>query len=77
MSCPFSIGDTLVFTPSARTRGLYQNIEAFGMEVGKIYVVREIRDDQYIYADNGAGGWPWNEFSAPDTQHQHSSTSGQ
>jgi len=67
----------VVFTPSARTRGLYQNIEAFGMEAGMVYVVREIREDMYVYTDNGAGGWPWSEFSAQDAQHPHSSTGGQ
>jgi len=68
MPCPFSIGEPVVFTPSARTRGLYQDIERFGMDEGKTYVVREIRDDMYIYTDNGAGGWPWTEFSAHDSQ---------
>ncbi len=76
MSCPFSIGQSVVFTPSPRTSGLYQVIEMFGMEVGKTYVVREIRDDMYVYTDNGAGGWPWNEFTAQDTQHQRSSKGG-
>jgi hypothetical protein len=77
MSCPFSIGDCVVFTPSARTRGLYQAVESFGMEIGKTYVVREIRDDMYVYTDSGAGGWPWNEFTAQDAQNQRSSNGGQ
>ena len=77
MSCPFSIGDSVVFTPSARTRGLYQAIERFGMEVGETYVVRKIRNGIYVYTDNGAGGWPWNEFTVQATQYRRSSTGGQ
>ena len=61
--CPFLVGDRVTFTPSERTRGHYQNIEGFGVRIGETLVVREVRDGIYLYFDNGAGGWPWNEFA--------------
>jgi len=61
--CPFKVGDVVKFTPSERTRNLYQNIERFGLAIEQTVVIREIRDGIYLYFDNGAGGFPWNEFS--------------
>lgn len=60
--CPYDVGDVVRFTPSARTKGLYQNIERFGLTEGDEATVREVRDGVYLYFDNGAGGFPWNEF---------------
>jgi hypothetical protein len=64
--CPFRVGDQVCFTPSERTRGLYQSIERFGIKPGETWPITEIRDDTYLYFANGSGGWPWNEFSAAD-----------
>ena len=61
--CPFKVGDIVRFTPSERTTAHYQDIERFGVRVGEVRTVREIRDGTYLYFENGAGGWPWNEFS--------------
>jgi hypothetical protein len=61
--CPFSVGDRVIFTPSQRTRGQYRDIERFGVRIGEVLTVREVRDGTYLYFDNGVGGWPWNEFS--------------
>lgn len=60
--CPFSIGDCVRFTPSQRTIGHYQNIERFGIRINQELVIVKIKDDVYLYFDNGVGGWPWNEF---------------
>ena len=60
--CPFSIGDLVRFTPSQRTVGHYQDIERFGVRINQELVIVEIKDGVYLYFDNGAGGWPWNEF---------------
>ena len=49
------------FSPGERTRGLYQNIERFGLTPGKAYIIKEIKDGTYLYF-NEDGGWPWNEF---------------
>lgn len=61
-TCPFNVGDLVRFTPSPRTRGLYQNIERFGLRVDQEAVVKEIKEGMYLYFEGGAGGWPWNEF---------------
>lgn len=62
-SCPFRVGDTVRFSPSERTLGHYQDPGRFGIEPGAELVIKEIREDTYLYFDRGAGGWPWNEFS--------------
>ena len=64
--CPFRVGDRVRFTPSERTRGLYQSIESFGIRPGETQPITEIRNGCYLYFANGSGGWPRNEFSAAD-----------
>ena len=61
--CPFAVGDRVTFAPSERTRGHYQDIERFGVRVGETLTVKEIREGIYLYFENNAGGWPWNEFT--------------
>jgi hypothetical protein len=61
--CPFSIGDTVRFTPSERTRGHYQNLERFGVKPNDELKIERIENGMYLYFKNGAGGWPWNEFT--------------
>src|SRR5262249_7399900 len=61
--CPYSVGDAGTFTPSQRTRGLYQDVERFGVHIGETLVIEEIRDAMYLDSKGGIGGWPWNEFS--------------
>ena len=60
--CPFRVGDVVVFKPSERTVGHYQNIERFGVKPGEHYVVKEVREGTFLYFEDGAGGWPWSEF---------------
>ena len=62
IKCPFNVGDKVRFCPSSRTRGLYQDLESFGLKVGEVSTIREIKDDTYLYFDGGIGGMPWNEF---------------
>ena len=64
ISCPFAVGDWVKFAPSERTRGHYQDIESFGVPVGAVLPIAEIREDCYLYFASGIGGWPWNEFTA-------------
>jgi hypothetical protein len=64
---PFKVGDYVCFTPSNRTSGLYQDIERFGVRVGDIYKIKEIKDGIYLYFETGQGGWPWTEFT-PETK---------
>lgn len=61
--CPYSVGDKVRFTPSERTKGLYQDIERFGLELNQVATIREIRHGIYLYFDDERGGLPWNEFS--------------
>jgi hypothetical protein len=60
--CPFNVGDMVKFSPSLRTQGLYQDPDRFGLNVGEIAQVKEIRNDLYLYFEEGRGGFPWNEF---------------
>ena len=64
--CPFAVGDLVRFTPTDRTRGHYQNIDGYGIAVGEVKRIEAIRDDTYLYFANGAGGWPWKEFTRAD-----------
>ena len=60
--CPYKVGDTVRFIPSKRTKGLYQKIERFGLEIGEKAVIKEIRNELYLYFEGDKGGFPWNEF---------------
>jgi hypothetical protein len=62
-TCPFKAGDHVRFTPSDRTKGLYQDIERFGVKENEVVEIKSIKDDVYLYFDSGKGGWPWNEFT--------------
>lgn len=62
-TCPFRIGDLVRFTPSERTKGLYQDVETFGVRVGEVYRVTKIQEGMYLYFVRGKGGWPWTEFT--------------
>ena len=55
-SCPFTVGDLVRFTPSDRTLGHYQDIERFGVSVGAVLPIAEIREGCYLYFEGGAGG---------------------
>jgi hypothetical protein len=52
----------VVFAPSERTRGLYQDLASFGITPGSSLMVTEIREGVYLYFQNDVGGWPWSEF---------------
>ena len=63
MNCPFAVGDKVKFTPSGRTKGLYQDIERFGIRNGDTLIIKESREDVYLYFEGDKGGWPWNQFT--------------
>jgi hypothetical protein len=60
-SCPYKVGDKVRFNPSKHTREHNQDIKCFGVEIGEIVEIEEIREG-IIYCKNGRGGWPWNEW---------------
>jgi len=62
--CPFKIGDKVIFTPSERTKGQYQDIESMGISIGEVITIAEIKDNCYLYSLKGMGGWPWSEWKA-------------
>jgi len=62
-NCPYEVGDWVIFNPSDRTKGLYQNLERFGVAPGERLKITEIRNDTYLYFGSNRGGWPWNEFT--------------
>ena len=61
--CHFKVGQAVRFTPSTRTKGLYQDPDRFGIIENQIYEITEIRDGTHLYFEEG-GGWPFNEFQA-------------
>jgi hypothetical protein len=63
IGCPFKVGDKVQFTPSKRTKGLYQDIERFGVHVGEVLTITEIKDGTYLYFGSNKGDWPWSEFT--------------
>ena len=62
-ACPYDVGDVVRFTPSERTKGLCQHFERFGLTIGKELPIQQIRDEMFLYFNNGAGGFAYNEFS--------------
>jgi hypothetical protein len=46
--CPFKEGMKVRFSPNNRTKGLYQNIEGFGLTPGGVYKIKEIKDGIYL-----------------------------
>ena len=67
--CNFEVGQQVRFKPSVRTKGLYQDIESFGIIEDQIYKITEIRDGVYLYFREG-GGWPFNEFKTVKKQEK-------
>ncbi len=62
--CPYNIGDKVIFTPTDRTRGWYQQVfDKIGMVPGREYVIKRIKDDTYLYFENDDGGFPWTEYT--------------
>ena len=43
MTCPFSVGHLVRFTPSKRTVGLYQDINGLGVTIGEELSIKSIK----------------------------------
>ncbi len=41
-NCSYKVGDKVKFKPSERKRGLYQDIDSFGISIGEVITVGEI-----------------------------------
>ena len=65
--CPFKIGDTVVYKPSARGRAACTHTDLGALEPGKRYRIAKIEEDKYLilegFEDSPGGGLFWTEFS--------------
>jgi hypothetical protein len=63
--CPFKVGDTVVYRPSSRGRGLLNMTELAALEPGSRYKVVRIAKERYVVVAGfeNAGGLYWTEFA--------------
>lgn len=65
--CPFKPGDTVVYKPSVRGRGLTGMTDLAVLEPGAQYKVAQIQQDYYLvlegFEDSPGGGLHWTEFA--------------
>ena len=66
--CPFNPGDTVVYKPSPRGRGLGVMTDLAVLKPGARYKVAQIQQDYYVvlegFEDSPGGGLYWTEFAA-------------
>jgi threonine dehydratase len=63
-TCPFKVGDRVVFKPNDRTIGLsYPTFGRERLEPGDSGVITRIDKGQYLYLDDDRGGFHWECFS--------------
>jgi len=65
-TCPFKVGDTVIYEPSNRGRGLVLHTEYSALEPGHKYKVVGVDKDAYVVLEGfehvRAGGLHWTEF---------------
>jgi len=60
---PFKVGDRVVFEPDARVIGWsWPTFDGCRLQPGDHGVVTRISQDQYLYLDDGRGGFHWQCF---------------
>lgn len=66
--CPFKVGDTVVYRPSTRGRGLVIMTDLAALKPGNKYKIVRIDDDVSVVVEGFenavGGGLYWTEFSA-------------
>jgi hypothetical protein len=66
--CPFQVGDTVIYRPSERGRGLLVMTGLAALQPGKKYRVVSIQKGAYIVVEGfenvPGGGLHWSEFSS-------------
>jgi len=66
--CPFKVGDTVVYRPSSRGRGLGVMTDLASLEPGNRYRIVRIDNEAYVVTEGFenaiGGGLLWTEFSA-------------
>jgi hypothetical protein len=64
---PFKIGDRLVFSPSKHTTGWeWSSFDRVRLKPGDAGVVTRIENEDYLYLDDGRGGFHWECFKRAD-----------
>jgi hypothetical protein len=67
-TCPFKVGDTIVYSPTNKGRGSVIMTRLASLEPGRSYKVAAIHNDAYIvvegFEDAAGGGLYWTEFHA-------------
>ena len=51
--CPLKVGITVKFSQVERPKGFYQNIEHFSLTPGRIHMIKEIKNELYLYFEEG------------------------
>jgi hypothetical protein len=60
---PFKIGDRVVFSPSKHTIGWeWSSFDRVRLKPGDTGVVTRIEKENYLYLDDGRGGFHWESF---------------
>jgi hypothetical protein len=66
--CPFKVGDTVVYRPSDRNRGLVMMTDLAALKPGNKYTIARIDDGVYVavegFKDVAGRGLYWTEFAA-------------
>ena len=66
--CPFEVGETVLYTPSPRTRSLVPDDDHARLQPGGRYRVADIEDDSYLvlegFTSSTGKGLHWRNFSA-------------
>ena len=61
--CPFEVGDAVRFDPDDRAIGWsYASFEEARIQPGDEGVVTRISEGEYLYLDDGRGGFHWECF---------------
>jgi hypothetical protein len=67
VQCPFKVGDTIVYRPSDRGRGLVIMTDLAALKPGNKYKIARIDDGVYVvvggFENAAGGGLYWTEFA--------------
>jgi hypothetical protein len=66
-SCPFKIGDKVVFSPNQHAYGwTWPSFERMRLTPGQVGTITRISNDEYLYLDDDRGGLHWECFREAD-----------
>src|ERR1035438_3713650 len=62
-TCPFKIGDRVVFAPNQHAYGwTWPSFERMKLTPGQVGTITRISNDEYLYLDDDRGGLHWECF---------------